>query len=124
MAPSIAAASATPPPLWRWLAVASGLFAAVVAAIAAFWAGLFVVLRRVWPLLSFTWSGAVGVAVVLGGVLSGLGLYFVLLRVVLQRTAGMSRERATGPAVYVGIMPLVGAVWLLSALAIAMALLS
>ena len=115
--------STTPRPLARWILTACGLFAGVVAGITLFWVGMFALLRRLWPLLPPGWSGALGVLVVVAGVVLGLLLYFLALRVVVQRTGGVSREAATGPAVYVGVLPIVGAVWLLSAIAITAALL-
>ncbi len=115
--------SMKPRPLARWILTACGLFAGVVAGIALFWVGMFALLRRLWPLLPPGWSGALGLFVVLAGVVAGLLLYFLALRAVVQRTGGVSREAATGPAVYVGVLPIVGAVWILSAVAIAAALL-
>jgi hypothetical protein len=113
----------TPRPLGRWIATACGLFAGVVAGIALFWAGMFALLRELWPRLPAGSSGALGLLVVVVGVVLGLGLYFVALRVVVQKTGGVSREAATGPAVLVGVLPIVGAVWLVSAIAIVVAFL-
>ncbi len=110
-------------PLGRWIATACGLFVGVVLGIAGFWAGMFALLRALWPHLPPGWSGALGLFVVLAGVVAGLLLYFLALRAVVQRTGGVSREAATGPAVYVGVLPIVGAVWILAAVAIAAALL-
>ena len=112
-----------PRPLGRWIATACALFACVVAGIAAFWTGMFMLLRRLWPLLPPGWSGALGLLVVVTGLVLGLLLYFVALRTVVQRTGGVSRDAATGPAMYVGVVPIVGAVWLVSAIAVVAALL-
>ena len=112
-----------PRPLGRWIATACGLFACVVAGIAVFWAGMFALLRELWPRLPAGWSGALGLLVVVLGLVLGLALYFLALRTVVQRTGGVSREAATGPAVLVGVVPIVGAVWVLSAIAIAAAFL-
>jgi hypothetical protein len=106
----------------RWLGVASALLCAELAALAVFWSGVFALLRRLWPLLPVAWSGAIGLAVVLCAVGSGLVLYFVLLRLVMQRSGRMSREVATGRAMYVGALPIVVAITLAGLVAAGLAL--
>jgi hypothetical protein len=93
-------------PLVRWLAIASALLCAELAALVVFWAGVFQLLRRLWPLLPVAWSGAIGLAVLLCAIASALVLYFVLLRLVMLRNGRMRREVATGRAVFVGALPL------------------
>ncbi len=109
-------------PLLRWLAIASALLCAELAALAVFWSGVFQLLRRLWPLLPVAWSGAIGLAVLLCAIFSALVLYFVLLRLVMQRNGRMSRDVATGRAVYVGALPLLAAMVLAALVATGLAL--
>jgi hypothetical protein len=105
------------PALARWLVVACCLLASTAAALAVFWSGVFSVFRGLWPRLPPGWSGAIGLALALVALVSGVLLYFVLLRFVMVRT-GVRRSAASGQAFFVGALPLFAAVWVLAAIAV------